>query len=715
MPENYPPPNFERASSCPAEHLNIKKEKLVIKAGTRQRSYSCSSTRDPGGPSDLTKSQFDLSMFNNSNIEALPYDIRLLFCTYYDMNTRRTVMNVCKGWYTMMRRPSMWQRVDTSIIPYCINRERNHVCNALCYKGYKNRIKKYMLFIIDVMPSIRYLRIWINITDDSFSLADTTVKLITGVFTQNLVKIDLDWTTTLHRENQSGTLSASGRNLNANALRRRNLSFITMFEAIREKIASVRDLTLPFTWSERPMKVLSKLSRLRILKLRSCYIHRSIERSLFSSFFRYIPTVEDLTIEMESVDTIGLFRTFEIKSTSLVNLDVSKCVGMCFNTLDAPNLESLTIARNALELDPDILIFSLRHELANCLYTVLRMGTPKLKLLNGKPLYPPITTWYHDIHKEETFTEQDRFMRDFLVNNCFCFAHFDGFYEFFMLGERNAVPEIEAVRVGDDDDDDDDVAAGRGNDLMAAGDQVFEDDAFVADAGVNDGEAIFERGDVEVEADVVALHGDDGAGAGVNDGEAIFERGDVEVEADEAALHGDDDLGVASFRDEGEVELLDRPRATDEYGVAGEDDVVAADAVRDVDDEVVVILPGDNIVIGDAPAIDDVVVNDDVAIGEVVGEVVGDAVAVSLAAAVSNVAAAAKDVAASATTIVAAAGDIAVAASDITVAAGNITRAASNIASRTVEASNEAASSVDKKKKGGNDYGGPLVPFCRLH
>jgi len=231
---------------------------------------------------------------------------------------------------------------------------------------------------------------------------------------QELVDIDLNWKET--------PMKPVAFSLGCNATwstgdyydlvyqhRHRQRLFVKFFDLLVSLAPNVRRLTIPFDWSERSVRTLSRLRQLESLTLHQYFWMQSVDPYFVEQVVAAAPLLRTLSLEVWSPSGNGL-QSYTIRSPTLEHLDVSQCRGFYLGDVSLPQLKSIVVSRQPMS---GPLSDSSPHPLA-CLLHVLSTGAPSLDTLNGFQLP---SGWSTDSCVENQALES-------LLNNvCACDIH----------------------------------------------------------------------------------------------------------------------------------------------------------------------------------------------------------------------------------------------------------------------------------------------------
>jgi len=211
---------------------------------------------------------------------------------------------------------------------------------------------------------------------------------------QELVEVDLNWKET--------PMKPVAFSLGCNATwstgdyydlvyhhRHRQRLFVKFFDMFVALAPNIRRLTIPFDWSERSVRTLSRLRQLDSLTLRQYFWMQSVDPYFVEQVVAGAPALRVLSLEIWSPSGNGL-QCYRMQSATLEHLDVSQCRGFCLGEVSLPSLKSIVVSRQPMS--GPLCNDSVPRPLP-CLQHVLSTGAPALISLNGSQLP---TSWNDD-------------------------------------------------------------------------------------------------------------------------------------------------------------------------------------------------------------------------------------------------------------------------------------------------------------------------------
>lgn len=174
--------------------------------------------------------------------------------------------------------------------------------------------------------------------------------------------------------------------------RRRQRLFVNFFDQFTAAAPNVKELVMPFDWSPRSVRALSRLQELRTLVLEKYFIFQSLEQGHLDNLLGSLPNLRNLDLEVWTPSGRGL-QPYYIESKSLRTLDISQCRGFYLQDLHTPSLKVFKVSLHNLS-GP---LASLESVNATCLHQVLSEGAPNLTQINDHVLHPD---WRDNVYPE---------------------------------------------------------------------------------------------------------------------------------------------------------------------------------------------------------------------------------------------------------------------------------------------------------------------------
>ncbi|ESO12868.1 hypothetical protein HELRODRAFT_159456 [Helobdella robusta] len=327
--------------------------------------------------------------------------------------------------------------------------------NQECYKNYRVKLRKFADFIAGIQPHVHSLKFSIDLIDCS-DWVEMLHNFIDSIDVENLCVAYIDWTRRAFRAASPPSLSSSlsstsslllssslsslssqainvigaargdvfnnDNNINVNhnnvinfnninfdnidfrenqndiALkqRRRLRRFDLFFDNFTQVAYQLQCLTLPFEWTEKSVRMLCRLEKLKSLVLMKCqHSITKLELRYLDTLLVSMPHLQHLTVEADLSEFLNV-ELWSISSNSLTSLDLQNCSCINITKMNIPNLISIKLMEKQRR---DRLGERMRnnddeyHEGDDnfgdsvfpsiCLHEVLKIGAPHLKFINN--------------------------------------------------------------------------------------------------------------------------------------------------------------------------------------------------------------------------------------------------------------------------------------------------------------------------------------------
>ena len=343
--------------------------------------------------------------------QRLPADCMLKIFSLLSPFERGQAAQVCSQWHSLIKSSSLWNHVDLTVFPLCINKSPKHECTELCYAAYRTRVKKFIKYLISVKPALHTLSFAYDIGEYKDGWLDSLQALIKHARCLELEVAHLNWKETPIRPfwSESITWSTNDYNELMHRHRHRQRLFVNFFDLFTAAAPNLRQLVLPFDWSVRSLTALGRLRRLENLVLEKYFVFQTMEQESLDRLFRNLPYLRRLILEVWTPSGRGL-QFYNLRSQSLEYLDVSQCRGFYLGDVDLPKVTVFKISRHPWN-GPLVTADNIN---VPCVYEVLAEGVPELRQLNEHTLRPD---W-----KENTYDELDVVLKAV----CSCRSHKSG-------------------------------------------------------------------------------------------------------------------------------------------------------------------------------------------------------------------------------------------------------------------------------------------------
>jgi predicted nucleic acid-binding Zn ribbon protein len=329
---------------------------------------------------------------------------------------RGSVARVCHEWSVLMHVSSLWNTIDLVAFPpyptVSLTNEDTLTTeeSLLLYERYRARMKRYIAFLINIRPHMRFFRFELDIGDVRDGWLEVLQSLLRSSQLQDLEHAELGWTETPGKpyvpDNSSATWCANDCKDLMYRHRHRQRLFVKFFDLFTAVASNIVSLSLPFDWTERSLRALSRLPNLEVLNLQKYFVFQALDQSLIDSLLCSAPLLQHLTMEIWTPSGRGL-QKFQFHSNSLKFLDVSRCRGFYVEELTLPHLIEFRVSVCPMN-GP---LVSAEGVDVKCFYATLQTGTPNLRSLNG---YQLRKDW-----RDSMYDELDALMKSI----CACSMH----------------------------------------------------------------------------------------------------------------------------------------------------------------------------------------------------------------------------------------------------------------------------------------------------
>lgn len=317
--------------------------------------------------------------------QKLPADCMLKIFSFLTPVERGQAAQVCSQWRTLVKSSSLWSVVDLTTFPLCTKKSARHECTELCYAAYRNRMKKFIKYLISVKPALHSLSFAYDIGEYKDGWLENLQSLIKASRCLELEVAHLNWKETPIRPfwSESITWSTNDYNELMHRHRHRQRLFVNFFDLFTAAAPNVKQLVLPFDWSQRSLLALSRLRRLENLVLEKYFVFQTMDQESLDTLFRQLTNLRRLILEVWTPSGRGLIF-YHLTSASLEYLDVSQCRGFYLGTVNLPRVQVFKISRHPWN-GPLVSADSVN---VPCVYEVLCEGAPALRQLNEHTLRP---------------------------------------------------------------------------------------------------------------------------------------------------------------------------------------------------------------------------------------------------------------------------------------------------------------------------------------
>ena len=322
---------------------------------------------------------------------------------------------VCMEWKELMRAPSLWNNIDlTQFKIQCVCEGTDSAC-LNCYEAYKDRIEKFLNYLLAIEPNIKSFRFAFDISDFEDDWMRILMRFLTSVQITDLQFAYLNWKETPEKRIQTQEVAGSlvdNSNDTMSKHRRRQRHFERFFHFFTQSASRVSHLVMPFDWSLTSIQYIGRLGFLKTLVLRSYSVPQpKFEQCLLDELMKAAPYLKRLTMSICIGSGQGMLP-FVMVSKSLEYLDLSECEGFGLVKVNLPRLKEFRGSQKPYKCS---FIGNDDNDPADstpCILQVLRLGAPKLASLNGCRLSDDWMKADYDIE-----------LGDVLNQTCTCFLH----------------------------------------------------------------------------------------------------------------------------------------------------------------------------------------------------------------------------------------------------------------------------------------------------
>lgn len=340
-----------------------------------------------------------------------PLKIRVF--KYLSPGDRGLVAKVCKNWYTLARSPALWHIIDFSTFPPFHPEgmeDEDYDESVVAYAKYQHRTRNFINFLITVRPKVRIFKFAFDIADLKDGWMEGVELLLRYCDLHDIKEAELIWNETPAKPSILDSVSLTWCTSDYKDLmykhRHRQRYFLKFFDLFTSLSQSLTHLIVPFDWTDRSIRSLSRLNNLTHLVLLKYFIFQEVEQRQVELMLNSTPSVTHLTVEIWTPSGRGL-QSIKFKSESLFCLDVSQCRGIKLDRdLHLPNLTTLAISVNPMKgpltgegtrveggdevrvkaVDTDEEELEGVSTASSCLYDTLKVGAPCLDMLNDHKL-----------------------------------------------------------------------------------------------------------------------------------------------------------------------------------------------------------------------------------------------------------------------------------------------------------------------------------------
>lgn len=310
--------------------------------------------------------------------DSLPVDCQFKVFSYLDHLQKGKIFTVCKRWHHILLHPSLWHQLSIWNFPdTCLKPESPHdKDHGQCYHCYKKRVHGFARFILTLNPRPRRFEFKLNIAE-----VESGYRELIGSLFKQLSWKELSVAYLSYKETPLRPYWVPNEDQQDNDIiyrhRLRARYFENLFDIFSKKATVLQTLAMPFDWSSKSVKCLTRLKSIHSLVLEKYYVFRSLDQDLLTELLAGFPSLQKLMLEVWSPSGLGL-SLYTVASKSLVYFDISQSRGFYLRKLDMPKLETFRVLRHPWN---GPFVTSDRVNIP-CLYTVLVLGAPSLVKVN---------------------------------------------------------------------------------------------------------------------------------------------------------------------------------------------------------------------------------------------------------------------------------------------------------------------------------------------
>uniref|UniRef100_A0A8C3T6B0 F-box domain-containing protein n=2 Tax=Chelydra serpentina TaxID=8475 RepID=A0A8C3T6B0_CHESE len=342
----------------------------------------------------------------------LPVDCQLHVFSFLSEVEKCTAALVCEAWSKLIRTPRLWRVADFMRLGAFQSGMDLVLVSAREFERWKEWVHQYAYHLTSRSASLLVLRASFDLGDQKTKWADFLSRFLDSVHCGELQELELNWTLT-HLEPPDfyppGTCSMTQVSLTKMD---QISNFQTLLEKFIQRSPKLTRMKLPFDWSAYSVAMLTQFQQLHSLELKYFWSFKGVCPEIMQDLTKALPNLKTLILHvLVPVKDLGI--SYSLESRSLEYLDVSQSRGLVFCHLDLPSLRVLRIKKTVRGI-----ILNRRTRLAlqsrwSCLYSLLRSGTPNLRVFNNQVLLPH---W-----REQTYKE----LNALLLQSCYCVQHSD--------------------------------------------------------------------------------------------------------------------------------------------------------------------------------------------------------------------------------------------------------------------------------------------------
>jgi hypothetical protein len=168
--------------------------------------------------------------------------------------------------------------------------------------------------------------------------------------------------------------------------------FVQFFDLFSQIAPALKQLVLPFDWSEATVAMMKRFKHLETLVIEKYFVFQNIRQSALDGLMNNTPNLERLLLEIWAPAGNNL-TLYHMESKSIEYLDISQCRGFYLKSIDMPKLTIFKTTRRPWN-GPVTPVESVNLP---CLYRILFKGAPTLVQLNNLKLE---ANWRGCLYKE---------------------------------------------------------------------------------------------------------------------------------------------------------------------------------------------------------------------------------------------------------------------------------------------------------------------------
>ncbi|KAI0216229.1 hypothetical protein LSAT2_031733, partial [Lamellibrachia satsuma] len=322
--------------------------------------------------------------------QELPNDCQIKIFQFLCPADRGRLSRVCAKWAALMRTSCIWDKIDLTTFPSC---PAGDDTDEQSYIHYRKSVKAYLHYLQEVRPTLHWLSFMFDIGNHEDGWLECLSCFLKKAHCRDLKFAHLDWTETPIRTMvESVTWSTNDYHELMHRHRHRQRLFVNFFTMFGAMAPNLRQLIVPFDWSQKSLVTLSRLHNLRTLVLEKYFVVQQLDQAMLDELFRAVPNVRCLILEVWTASGKGL-QLYSLRSENLRELDISQCKGFYIRDIRLPNIEVLKMSRRPC-YGPLVGTDGVR---VPCIYEVLCEGTDRLRQLNEHVLRPD---WRENIYNE---------------------------------------------------------------------------------------------------------------------------------------------------------------------------------------------------------------------------------------------------------------------------------------------------------------------------